>query len=68
MTRFTYKWKLTDLEKVEKNGLKVFSCFSCGGGSTMGYKMSGFEVIGCNEIDPEMMEIYKKNHKIKLIF
>ena len=25
-------WKLTDLEKVEKNGKKVFSCFSCGGG------------------------------------
>ena len=30
---------------------KVFSCFSCGGGSTMGYKLSGFDVIGCNEIN-----------------
>lgn len=62
MTNFTYKWNLSDLEKVPKNGLKVFSCFSCGGGSTMGYKMSGFDVIGCNEIDPEMMRIYKLNH------
>jgi DNA (cytosine-5)-methyltransferase 1 len=30
--RFSYRWKLTDLEKVPKNGLRVFSCFSCGGG------------------------------------
>jgi DNA (cytosine-5)-methyltransferase 1 len=65
MTNFTYKWNLSDLNKVEKNGLKVFSCFSCGGGSTMGYKMSGFEVIGANEIDPRMMENYIKNHNPK---
>jgi DNA (cytosine-5)-methyltransferase 1 len=62
---FTYKWKLSDLDKVKKNGLKVFSTFACGGGSTMGYKMSGFDVIGCNEIDPKMMEIYKLNHNPK---
>lgn len=31
----------------------------------MGYKMSGFDVIGCNEIDPEMIEIYRKNHSPK---
>lgn len=65
MSKFTYKWNLSDLKNVPKNGLKVFSCFACGGGSTMGYKMSGFEVIGCNEIDPEMMQIYKKNHNPK---
>lgn len=65
MTEFTYKWNLSDLENVPKNGYKVFSCFACGGGSTMGYKMSGFDVIGCNEIDPEMMSIYKKNHNPK---
>ena len=68
MSDFTYRWNLNDLEKVEKNNLKVFSCFSCGGGSTMGYKMSGFEVIGCNEIDPEMMEVYKQNHNPKYSF
>ena len=65
MTEFTYKWNLTDLKDVKKNGLKVFSCFSCGGGSTMGYKMSGFDVIGCNEIDPEMMAVYRNNHNPK---
>jgi len=68
MNKFTYKWKLTDLEKVEKNGLKVFSCFACGGGSTMGYKMSGFDVIGCNEIDPKMAANYKANHNPKYLF
>jgi DNA (cytosine-5)-methyltransferase 1 len=68
LTKFTYKWKLTDLENVPKNGLKVFSCFACGGGSTMGYKMSGFDVIGANEIDPEMAAIYKLNHNPKHLY
>jgi hypothetical protein len=27
-----WDWKLSDLAKVPKNGLKVFSCFACGGG------------------------------------
>ena len=59
--RFPWKWNLTDLDKVPKNGKKVFSCFSCGGGSSMGYKLAGFDVIGCCEIDPRMVEIYRKN-------
>lgn len=62
---FTYKWNLKDLEKVEPNGFKVFSCFAGGGGSSQGYKMAGYEVIGCNEIDPRQMEIYKHNLKPK---
>lgn len=68
MDDFTYKWKLSDLNKVRKNGLKVFSTFACGGGSTMGYKMAGYEVIGCNEIDPKMMQAYKLNHNPKYAF
>lgn len=47
---------------------KVFSCFSCCGGSTMGYKLAGFDVIGCNEIDPKVIEIYKANHNPKYFF
>ena len=31
----------------------------------MGYKLAGFDVIGCNEIDPKMMEAYKVNHNPK---
>lgn len=68
MKTFSYNWNLSDLKDVPSNGLKVFSCFSCGGGSTMGYKMSGYEVIGCNEIDPKMMLVYKKNHNPKYSF
>jgi len=60
-----WDWKLSDLDKVQKNGLKVFSCFACGGGSTMGYKLAGCDVVGCCEIDPKMNEIYVKNHNPK---
>lgn len=59
-----WKWTFADYPK-EKNGLKVFSCFACGGGSTMGYKLSGCEVLGCVEIDPKMNEVYVKNHHPK---
>lgn len=31
----------------------------------MGYKLSGYEVLGGVEIDPEMMAIYKANHNPK---
>ena len=62
-----WKWTFSDYPK-EKNGLKVFSCFACGGGSTMGYKLAGCEVIGCCEIDPKMNEIYVKNHHPKYNF
>ena len=48
-----------------KNGLTAFSCFACGGGSTMGYKLAGCEVLGCCEIDPRMNEVYVKNHHPK---
>ena len=59
-----WKWSFKDYPK-EKNGLKVFSCFACGGGSTMGYKLAGCEVLGCCEIDPKMNEIYVRNHHPK---
>ena len=49
----------------EKNGLKVFSCFACGGGSTMGYKLAGCDVIGCCEIDPKINKTYIENHHPK---
>lgn len=58
----TGPWNLSDLIDVPKNGLKVFSTFSCGGGSTMGYKLSGYDLVGCCEIDPKMFSVYKANH------
>lgn len=62
-----WRWTFKDYPK-EKNGLKVFSCFACGGGSTMGYKLAGCEVLGDVEIDPAMNEIYVLNHKPKYNF
>lgn len=62
--RFPYEWNLKDVVFTRDKG-KVFSCFACGGGSTMGYKLAGFDVLGCNEIDPKMMEAYTTNHKPK---
>lgn len=64
---FPYDWTLKDAV-FEKDKGKVFSCFSGGGGSTMGYKLAGFDVLGCNEIDPRMMKIYEANHKPKYSF
>ena len=61
-TDFPWKWHLKDLEGRPKNGCNVFSCFSCGGGSSMGYKLAGFDVVGNCEIDPDMMKVYKANN------
>lgn len=65
--KFPYKWTLKDAIFTKDKG-KVFSCFACGGGSTMGYKLAGFDVLGCNEIDPKMMACYIENHKPKYSF
>jgi DNA (cytosine-5)-methyltransferase 1 len=65
--RFPYRWTLKDANFTKDKG-KVFSCFACGGGSTMGYKLAGFDVIGCNEIDPKMIEAYEANHNPKYAF
>ena len=61
-------WLLSDLKKIPKNGVKVFSTFACGGGSSLGYKLAGCEVIGANDIDPEMAYHYKLNHNPKYYF
>ena len=65
--KFKYEWTLKDANFTKDKG-KVFSCFACGGGSTMGYKLAGFDVIGCNEIDPKMIEAYKTNHNPKYAY
>ena len=44
------------------------STFACGGGSTMGYKRAGCDVIAANDIDPEMAWHYKFNLNPKHYF
>ena len=65
--KFPYRWTLKDAVFTKDKG-KVFSCFACGGGSTMGYKLAGFDVIGCNEIDPRMNKVYVANHHPRFNF
>lgn len=65
--KFPYNWTLKDAIFTKDKG-KVFSCFACGGGSTMGYKLAGFDVIGHNDIDKKMIEVYKANHNPKFSF
>ena len=64
---FNWKWNLSELKPADKN-VKVFSTFSCGGGSTMGYKLAGFEVLGNVEIDSKINSMYVKNFSPKYNF
>lgn len=49
----------------QRHGLFVFRLW---GGSSMGYKLAGFDVIGCNEIDHRMMYAYCQNHNPRFPF
>ena len=66
MNRFDWKWNLSDIK--QDKDVKVFSTFSCGGGSSMGYKRAGFEVLGNVEIDKKINEMYIKNNHPKYNF
>lgn len=62
---FPYNWNIKDgypAKGIEYHGSKVFGTFICGGGSTMGYKLAGFDHLGGVEVDPQVAEIYKTNH------
>lgn len=62
--KFPYDWSFANTQFKKDKG-KVFSCFACGGGSTMGYKLAGFDVIGCNEVDDRMNKLYVENNHPK---
>jgi len=64
--RFPYQWEMSDYP--EPDDLTVFSTFACGGGSTMGYKLAGYNVLGCLEIDPELVQLYEMNHDPELSY
>ena len=68
---FPYKWYLKDgypSANITKNNYNVFGTFICGGGSTMGYKLAGFNHLGGVEIDPPIADIYKTNHSPKHLY
>jgi len=69
--KFPYRWHLSDgypAKGIEKNGCGVFGTFVCGGGSTMGYKLAGYNHLGGVEIDPKIAEVYRINHNPKHLF
>ncbi len=68
---FPYKWFLKDgypASGIPNNKYNVFGTFICGGGSTMGYKLAGFNHLGGVEIDPPIADIYNTNHKPKHLY
>lgn len=69
--KFPYRWRLAEgypAKGIEAHGLRVFGTFICGGGSTMGYKLAGFNHLGGVEIDPQVARVYQANHKPKHLF
>lgn len=69
--KFPYRWNLSDgypAARIKYHGRKVFGTFICGGGSTMGYKLAGWNHIGGVEIDKQVAECYRKNHSPKYLF
>jgi DNA (cytosine-5)-methyltransferase 1 len=71
MHLFPYKWYLKDgypSKNIQANNYNVFGTFICGGGSTMGYKLAGFNHLGGVEIDPKIAKVYQLNHKPKHLF
>lgn len=63
--KFPFFWQLANgypAQGVDYHGTTVFGTFICGGGSTMGYKLAGFNHLGGVELDQKVAEIYKANH------
>ena len=68
---FPYLWKLSDgfpAKGMKHHGKKVFSCFCCGGGSSMGYKLAGYDCLGGVEIDPKVAATYERNLHPKILY
>jgi len=69
--KFPYIWSLANgypANDIEYHGTTVMTTFACGGGSTMGYKLAGYDVVAGNDIDPQMAKVYKANHSPKQFF
>jgi DNA (cytosine-5)-methyltransferase 1 len=65
---FPLEWNLSDPLKVPYHGKKVFGTFVCGGGSTMGYKLAGYDHLGGVEFTDHYSKVYKANHNPKYFY
>ncbi len=68
--KFPYRWNLADLDgRPPCTGAPTaFGTFICGGGSTMGYKLAGFNHLGGVEIDAKVAGIYRRNFHPKHLY
>jgi DNA (cytosine-5)-methyltransferase 1 len=69
--RFPFKWKIAEgypAAGIENHGCSVFGTFICGGGSSMGYKLAGYNHLGGVELDPKVAETYEVNHHPKYLY
>lgn len=67
MSKAEYKVpSMKEIEQLPKNGFKVVSTFSGGGGSCLGYRMAGYEVVYANEFVEEAQKTYRANHSAYL--
>jgi len=58
---------MAEVRKLEKrNGLKVATTFAGCGGSCLGYRMAGFDVIWANEFWGKAADTYEANSKVKV--
>lgn len=53
---------MTEINNIAKNGFNVVSLFSGCGGSSLGYKLAGFDVKLAVEFVPKAQEVYNLNH------
>lgn len=66
--RFKYRWHFADMPVRTADAPTVFGTFLCGGGSTMGYELAGFNHLGGVEIDKKVAAIYAANHHPRWLF
>ena len=57
-----WPWSIAD-SHMPKNVGRVMSTFACGGGSSLGYKLAGFDVVAMNEIDERVAAVYLANNQ-----
>lgn len=67
-SKYDYNWSLSDLKNVKPNSCNAFGTFVCGGGSSMGYKLAGYNHLGGVEFTDHYAKLYKKNLDPKHLF
>jgi len=58
---------LSEINSLPKNNYKVVSLFSGCGGSSLGYKLNGCNVVLANEFVKEAQEVYSLNHPTTIL-